>query len=807
MIGCITRRKLFFTLCFIINIFLLVSCSPYKRIVQGIGDTTLSLAEKQTVGQTLVARYAGLSGIEVYVNPKGQTEGKIRLHLKASPQSAVEIAQSGVAISDLSAPGFYRFTFPPIAASSGTDYFFYIETIGSQPIEVATAPNDQYLDGAAYIDQGAVDKQLSFALLYDPPKMAIGLLLEMSRWLGLILIAVLLFVLPGWAIMSSAWPGWTAQDWVIKLTLSLAISLAIYPLFFLWTYWVNLRLGVFYAVAPPVISILYMLWKIRKQRFQFTFPKFSWQIRNLPRNLSIIFIIGCVIFSRLWVIRGLDYPLWGDSYHHTMIAQLIMDNGGLFDSWAPYADLNSLTYHIGFHTFVAVFDWVTRLPMVQSILWVGQLMNIAAVLVLYPLAVKLGRSPWAGAVALLVAGLLSPMPMFYTNWSRYTQLAGQVLLPIAIWMVWEAVEQRPRSIRPWIAVGLVWAGMVLVHYRVFMIAFCFLPVLLLYQYRSRFQVLKSKGLYITAGAGLILLLPWFYRVAASQLMAYFTHELTTPVTGAIETVGQYDLYKFLPVGLWLLFAIALATSLWFHEHPVLLIFFWGLISLIAANPAQIGLPGQGIITIFTLLIFAYFWGGIIIGAATGNLLERLPVRLQSFYQVSLVVVTLIAAPFSMRSQMKQINPNQFQMFTRADARAAQWIQANISGDARFLVNSMFAYENTIIVGTDGGWWLPLVAGRSITVPPMLYPSEKGPFDGYTQWVNQLPAEIQSKGLFHPDVLKMLAERKVNYVYIGQQQGSVNSGGEKLLNPEEMLMNSHFNPVYHQDRVWIFSIRP
>jgi hypothetical protein len=56
----------------------------------------------------------------------------------------------------------------------------------------------------------------------------------------------------------------------------------------------------------------------------------------------------------------------------------------------------------------------------------------------------------------------------------------------------------------------------------------------------------------------------------------------------------------------------------------------------------------------------------------------------------------------------------------------------------------------------------------------------------------------------PEVLDELNRRGLTHVYIGQLQGSVNSGGEKL-DLEELQDSPHYAPVYQQDRVWIFEV--
>ena len=144
--------------------------------------------------------------------------------------------------------------------------------------------------------------------------------------------------------------------------------------------------------------------------------------------------------------------------------------------------------------------------------------------------------------------------------------------------------------------------------------------------------------------------------------------------------------------------------------------------------------------------------------------------------------------------------------TRPDIRAAEWIQENTPQDARFLVNSFFAYDDTVIVGSDGGWWLPLLARRQTTLPPLNYGSERGPRPDYVHWINALTTEIQNKGIAHPDVLALLRARGVTHVYVGQRQGRVNYGGPHVLEPEQLLASPNFRPVYHQDRVWVFEVQ-
>ena len=148
---------------------------------------------------------------------------------------------------------------------------------------------------------------------------------------------------------------------------------------------------------------------------------------------------------------------------------------------------------------------------------------------------------------------------------------------------------------------------------------------------------------------------------------------------------------------------------------------------------------------------------------------------------------------------------QHALLTRPDLRAADWIRANTPQDARFLVNSFFAYSGASVVGSDGGWWLPFTAGRQTTQPPILYGTERGPRPDYRLWINALPTALQQKRVDDPEVLAMLRERGVTHIYVGQRQGRVNYSGPVALDPRQLLDSPHFRPVYHQDRVWVFEI--
>ncbi|MGQ9846766.1 MAG: hypothetical protein ACUVQP_04595, partial [Bacteroidales bacterium] len=69
---------------------------------------------------------------------------------------------------------------------------------------------------------------------------------------------------------------------------------------------------------------------------------------------------------------------------------------------------------------------------------------------------------------------------------------------------------------------------------------------------------------------------------------------------------------------------------------------------------------------------------------------------------------------------------------------------------------------------------------------MPYTTEKGPFIGYTQYVNDLRWLIEEKGYTAPEVIDELKKRGIEYAYLGQKRGSVNYAGPVVMDAKEMI---------------------
>jgi hypothetical protein len=462
----------------------------------------------------------------------------------------------------------------------------------------------------------------------------------------------------------------------------------------------------------------------------------------------------------------------------------------------------------------------------QATLWMGQILNIFAIMTLYPLAAMIGKNKWAGVFAILIGGLISSMPMYYVNWGRYTQLAGQVILPAILVIVWKNLDFEKSRISWYSLVWLGLAGLALTHYRVTIFIPLFYIAYFLLKIRQKHNIELVKKMLIHTIGVVILLIPWGLRIFEGKLPVIFGSQISTAAsrvsqtTQASNTIG--DITTYLPLVLWLLVLLAIGWGIWSRNQESNIFSLWWLLILLAANPVWLGLPGTGVLTNFAVFIAAYIPASILVGANSASLLNNGGIlrsdesslqtgqRSQPKGRRNLVWSSLVFISITLLSlwfvppRIRDVRPAEHALLTRPDLRTVEWINENLSMDAKFLVNSFFAYGGTLVVGSDGSWWLPLLTSGDSSQPPLTYGSEQGPTPDYVAYTNSLVNLIGEKGVNHPEVLVEITNRDITHIYIGQQQGRVNTP-TPLLEPQDLVESPFYTPIYHQDRVWIFSV--
>ena len=822
------------TLLLLISILFLGGCHS----IVGMGQSSFSgrgvvLESGTTIGQTFFSRQRGLNGLNIFLSPLTEGKGRVRLQLYPEARSDKPLAVAELAVENINASRFYTFSFFPIKDSSLRDYTLRLELQGSGRVRVGTGPGDSYSEGALYQNEKPQDRQCCFQLLYAPFQMAWGLAGEGLVWLGIMAVAFFLFILPGWALLRVLWsdPLSGGERW----GLAGGLSLALYPLLLLWTDVLSFHPGPALAWVPPLAALVILAWKSRTggRRRSIPLAKSSRGNASLYPDLALGLLVGLIFFIRLYGIRSLKVPLWGDSYQHAVIVQLLLDHGGLFNSWLPYAAYESFTLHFGFHTAAALYAWVTGTQAALSTLIAGQLINTLSILGLYPLAVHLlGGNRWAGVGAVALAGLLSPLPAGYVNWGRYAQLAGQAILPVAIWLVWKimedasSAESETSGSRFWTGrsgrkkiflAGIALAGMTLNHYRmpVFALAF-FLPLFGIgfFHYVRTEKGIGFKRFFSVLLIGLVAglaFLPRGLQVWGGKLGQWIGQGVqTAPNLEKISADYQMwgNLFIFVPPPLIGLAACGLIWGAIKKKWRVPLIGLWIIVLGLIVGGQIIRLPLSSLMQNFAVLIALYIPLSLLGGVFFGQLGETLNRRFGPSGNLILFVLLLLLSFGAAWKQREVVRPPEFALVNRPDYRALDWIRTHTSPESRFLVKGAVIHEGRSVVGVDAGWWIPLLARRENTLPPQYaLLAEKPISSGYSQRVVALVKTLEHYPLTSPSGMKTLTDWGITHVYIGQRQGLSSGWMDQLKSLPAEPTPVPFQLVYQRDRTAIFSFHP
>ncbi|MFQ5342756.1 MAG: hypothetical protein ACE5F6_14545 [Anaerolineae bacterium] len=666
-------------------------------------------------------------------------------------------------------------------------------------------------------------------------------------------LAVLL-VLPGYlalllAVPAERWParsGGGRLDPMLQLVLAVGLSVAVLPLVLLFTTLVGVTLtparfaGLMAAVAAGVV---WRLWRLRWR------PLESWRDRsNWPALGLFAGLLGVTLALRMLQIRGLVAPAWVDGVHHTMMAQLIAEQGRVPAGYAPYLEIGPFIYHFGFHALAAGLMWLTGLSAPKAVLTMGQVLNALVGVGVYGLTVTLlcggagergsggARSglgvetsesrnlqsaicnlQWpAGLVAMGVVGTVSLMPAYYVTWGRYTQLAGLVVLPAAVMLTLWWVEGGER----WALVlgGMAVAGLGLVHYRVLVFYGAFVAALVVYgpvgramegirRWRGEERASWGAGpgardylvrVGVLAGLALLLLSPWLLRLWAALVSTgrgagwFHGPAAFNAVPRALIDVG-YD-----RVLLRLALLSLLLGLVWWRRVSVL-IGLWAAGAVLAANPNLIGRQETWLLSNAVLVITLFLPTSILTGCLVGVAADAILLRLTgvrrsvvSMILAGLLFAVVLAGAWNM---LDVVNPVTI-VATKDDITALNWIRQHTEPDAGFVTN-IREWQYGTYMGADGGYWIPLLTGRRTLVPPALY--SYGSREAYFRVQDVLVALAGITEAGDPKLRDLMTGHNLQYVYLGAKGGQ--------LDLKSFANDSAYQVVYSNGPVWIFQFRP
>ena len=554
--------------------------------------------------------------------------------------------------------------------------------------------------------------------------------------------------------------------------------------------------------------------------------------------LLLALIIGLTFWTRFEQSKALALPPWVDSVHHALLIRIAAETGRPPSSLEPYMPVENLPYHWGYHVFVASALRLSGLGLAEAMLWSGQILNALHAPLAGALALVLWRRPSAAIGAALVAGLISLMPAYYLSWGRYTQLTGLLLLP-GLALAWARGLDGGRAAWPHWAMGAVLlAGLSLIHVRVLAFALALVAAQsLVWAVAQPWPAVRERVLCAVAAAvgAALLSAPWLLMLVRRALLPAVARPGSLVLEGGYDALNLAILWVGFNRWLAALALLALLWGLWRRAPAAATLPLWIGGLLLLANPRLLGylvplcgvalllrslparapagiLAGLGCLLLAPLLLqlpstwlinndavvislFLPFSAAIGGGAASlYSAAARSPApalrRASGPLASTLVVALALWGAWQLRSV---VNENTV-LATPADRAAVEWVAANTSPNARFLINAA-PWLGAASRATDGGWWLLPLAGRWVSTPLVLF--TYGPPD----YVQASIARSELVATYKPGdeqaILAMLRRDGIGYLYFGAKPGP--------MRPEAFAALPGFTTLYSKDGVTILAV--
>lgn len=554
------------------------------------------------------------------------------------------------------------------------------------------------------------------------------------------LAALALLLLPGRALLGAcgldrSFRG--LQGWLVAA----GIGAALPPLLFaaagvlrvVWPTWPPLEAGFFQVlIGLAGLMVLAQLW-----RRPATLRVGSGEALAL---LAFALIVGL----RAWLADLFPVPPLTDSLHHAMLTEEVARSGLLPQTMPVFSAIELDRYHLGLYAITAATAWLGNVEGFVALVWMGQLLNALAALGVYLVLDRHVSRP-AALVGALSVGLINSMPSAYLGWGRFTQVAGQAILPIAWVVSWEWLRRlhRPSSSAagpPTAILGafaiLLSAAVALVHLRVAL----FLVPLLLFTLAHEMAAARGSGrmrkllLPVLGGglAALLLLLPRYGRGLWHWVWGHWflaSDGNSWSGTGDLRGLNAEEYFRTwesLPLTQWVGSPLLIFASLSFGAIALLrgerlsrIVLAWTLALLLLGAVPYLGIHVLNIVPLNSVLIFLYFPLALLLGCGVQAVGEMLPLARQDSWQRAAVGTAFVLGLLSLPTRIEEI-PAAHNLVETADIEAFAWIRENVAPRERFAIAGHALFPD-FIVGTDGGYWIPYFTGHQTIPGPMLAP--------------------------------------------------------------------------------------
>lgn len=513
--------------------------------------------------------------------------------------------------------------------------------------------------------------------------------------------------------------------------------------------------------------------------------------------------------------NGVLIPNGDDPATSTLAATLIVQQGKIPQSWAPYfPEQSSFAYSPGYPSILAFLyflDTTNPLPALATLFAVTFAILPCQIFIL---ARKLTEDLRVALFSAATLALLSVAFYQMTSYGRFPALVG-VALTLNL-LIFSYLYSRNGKNKLLLLSGITLAGLLLAYTTYFITATLF--VILFFSFGLIF--LKNKKMYLLGGTSIIILsvilaFPWIYNIVSRLTTEVPAREYEALVTwyntyslqsnlGLTNIIMYYGYWLFL-LGIIILLFIMVRK----RASSFLLAWLLSICLLISNEIFQFHFPGwyylQSWAFLNPLLTFPFsVLAGIFVIKAYDFLRERLRILSKRIivksHKVPIVAAALLVAILCVTLTLflnPLINNNMSDLaanrITTADYNAIQWISNNTPEDVVIF--------NDHWVGTPS-IWIPIITHRRI-VMPLLSISEAGWTD--IMFTRQDESVIIARDPNSTEALSILKKYEASYIYLSNNCSVPVEKWRNNYNSSLFLQSPHYELAFNEENAWVIKV--
>ena len=446
---------------------------------------------------------------------------------------------------------------------------------------------------------------------------------------------------------------------------------------------------------------------------------------------TLIVLFGLFIFLRLAFVSKVIIPLYFDSAQHYLIIKSLTQS--LASNEIPsLGPPTGAYYHTGFHLLTAWTVSTLRADVIDGILILGQIIVAAIPFSLFSLIKQETQSKGAAIFTVLLAALGWYMPAYAANWGKYPALTSLPLITFLLSLAYLSLRHKDvLSGRKSLGlIAILFLGLlatILFHSRSLVVFGIFALAWVVVTGWQRLSKLLRFVTFFAVLIGIILVIVFLRTKDVFGLLfdPYWTKGLI--VTVVVSCLGIFAQWRY--------------PKLAFASILVILLFLGSLL-------IPVSVPGYGTLTLLDrpfVEMILYLPLSVLGGAGLAGLEKSLQDLITRWpgkrfwpagYLSGLFIALLLVNTFA--------NYNFYpadccSIVGRDDLVAIDWIDKNLSPDARILISSteLHVLDTNSPQGASGGdagiWITPLTGRATIPLPYQSDFSQQAIFDTLCQW--------------------------------------------------------------------------